>query len=104
MSKFQSTRKSGVSDEDIRWARRNENLLKRIPPGSEVALILVGTVDGDILQKPATAFVRLAEGVYMPNVTEVAIPVRFIFVLLGPPTDEMDYKEIGKLINLRKIP
>ena len=45
------------------------------------------------------AFVRLAEGLFLENFTEVSLPVRFIFILMGPPSDKMDYHEIGRSIS-----
>lgn len=41
---------------------------------------------------------RLAEGISIPGVTEVPIPVRFIFILLGPKTVDLDYHEVGRAI------
>ena len=73
-----------------------ESILRRIPPGAEATVVLVGKEEH--LRGPAMAFVRLAESVYMPNITEVPIPVRFIFVLLGPSSYDLDYKEIGRSI------
>lgn len=34
----------------------------------------------------------------MPSITEVPIPVRFLFVLLGPKTADLDYHEVGRSI------
>lgn len=45
------------------------------------------------------AFVRLNEAVFLESVLEVPIPVRFIFVLLGPSHANMDYHEIGRSIS-----
>lgn len=42
------------------------------------------------------AFVRLNEAVLLESVLEVPVPVRFIFVLLGPSQNNMDYHEIGR--------
>lgn len=52
----------------------------------------------EFLQQPTIAFVRLAEGVLMPTLTEVAVPVRFMFILMGPPTLDLDYHEVGRSI------
>lgn len=52
----------------------------------------------DFLKQPTIAFVRLAEGISIPGITEVPIPVRFIFILLGPKTVELDYHEVGRAI------
>lgn len=34
----------------------------------------------------------------MPNITEVPIPVRFLFILMGPKNIELDYHEVGRSI------
>lgn len=68
----------------------------RIPTDAEATAVLVGTMDE--LEKPAMAFVRLAKGCRLSNLTEVPLPVRFIFVLLGPPRDDDQYHEIGRSI------
>lgn len=85
-----------VSTEDLKKAQ-NENIFKRIPDGAQGSSILIGKVD--FLQQPAMAFVRLAQGVNIPFLFEVNIPVRFFFVLLGPPTMTLDYHEIGRSIS-----
>jgi hypothetical protein len=68
----------------------------RIPSDAEATAVLVGTMDE--LEKPAMAFVRLAKGCRLSNVTEVPLPVRFIFILLGPPREDDQYHEIGRSI------
>lgn len=50
------------------------------------------------MKQPTIAFIRLAEGIPIPGVTEVPIPVRFIFILLGPKNVELDYHEVGRSI------
>lgn len=76
---------------------KNKELMKKIPEGAEATAVLVGAVD--FLKHPTIAFVRLAEGVMMDNLVEVPIPVRFMFVLLGPFHGEMDYHEVGRSIS-----
>lgn len=75
---------------------RNEALMRRIPEDAEAASVLVGCVA--FLRQPSIAFVRLAEAVAMPGLTEVPVPVRFLFVLLGPPDAELDYREVGRAL------
>uniref|UniRef100_A0AAQ5XCI2 Anion exchange protein n=1 Tax=Amphiprion ocellaris TaxID=80972 RepID=A0AAQ5XCI2_AMPOC len=53
----------------------------------------------DFLDQPSMAFVRLQEAVLLESVLEVPIPVRFLFLLLGPPTANMDYHQIGRSIS-----
>lgn len=50
----------------------------------------------EFLEQPAMAFVRLNESVLLESVLEVPVPVRFLFVLLGPSQSNMDYHEIGR--------
>ncbi|XP_055373178.1 anion exchange protein 3-like [Condylostylus longicornis] len=82
-----------TSIEDFKVAQ-NDSLLKRIPVGAEATAVLIGSVD--FLNNNAVAFVRLSSGVPLPGVTEVLIPVRFIFILLGPKYTDLDYNEIGR--------
>ncbi|XP_051163308.1 band 3 anion transport protein isoform X3 [Leptopilina boulardi] len=84
------------SNDDLKKVQ-NDYILKRIPVGAEATVVLVGAVD--FLDQPTIAFVRLAEGVLMPNITEVNIPVRFMFTLLGPRNADLDYHEIGRSIS-----
>lgn len=53
----------------------------------------------EFLDQPTLAFVRLQEAVQLEAVLEVPIPVRFLFVLLGPSSANMDYHEIGRSIS-----
>uniref|UniRef100_A0A8C5B6U9 Anion exchange protein n=1 Tax=Gadus morhua TaxID=8049 RepID=A0A8C5B6U9_GADMO len=53
----------------------------------------------DFLEQPTMAFVRLLEAVELDSVLEVPVPVRFLFVLLGPPSTSMDYHQIGRSIS-----
>ncbi|KAM3862151.1 anion exchange protein 3 [Diretmus argenteus] len=69
-------------------------LLAKIPKDAEAVIVLVGCVE--FLEQPAMAFVRLNEAVLLESVLEVPVPVRFIFVLLGPSQSNMDYHEIGR--------
>lgn len=84
------------SNEDLKKGH-NDHMLKRIPAGAEATVVLVGAVD--FLDQPTIAFVRLAEGVFMPSITEITIPVRFMFTLLGPRNADLDYHEIGRSIS-----
>ena len=56
--------------------------MKKIPKGAEASNILVGELN--ILDKPLSAFIRLSEAVILGDLTEVPVPTRFIFILLGP--------------------
>ncbi|KAG9349444.1 hypothetical protein JZ751_027887 [Albula glossodonta] len=78
-------------------AARSMKLLAKIPKDAEATVVLVGCVE--FLEQPAMAFVRLNEAVLLESVLEVPVPVRFIFVLLGPSQSNMDYHEIGRSIS-----
>ncbi|XP_034483033.1 anion exchange protein 3 isoform X1 [Drosophila innubila] len=84
------------SQEDLKKLQ-NDTILKRIPAGAEATTVLVGAVE--FLEQPTIAFVRLSEGVMMPSLTEVPVPVRFMFVLLGPLNFDLDYHEVGRSIS-----
>ena len=84
-----------TSNDDAR--EKNESDVKsRVPEGAEATTVLVGTLDE--LHQPAMAFVRLAKGSLLGDLTEVAIPVRFLFILLGPTAGADTYHEIGRSI------
>ena len=51
------------------------------------------------LDQPSMALVRLQEAVLLESVLEVPVPVRFLFLLLGPPTTNIDYHQIGRSIS-----
>ncbi|KAG7525720.1 anion exchange protein 2-like [Solea senegalensis] len=72
-------------------------LMEKIPEQAEATVVLVGSVD--FLDRPSVAFVRLQEAVLLESVLEVPIPVRFLFLLLGPPTTNIDYHQIGRSIS-----
>uniref|UniRef100_A0AAQ4NPQ2 Anion exchange protein n=1 Tax=Gasterosteus aculeatus aculeatus TaxID=481459 RepID=A0AAQ4NPQ2_GASAC len=51
------------------------------------------------LEQPSMAFVRLQEAVLLDSILEVPVPVRFLILLLGPPTANIDYHQIGRSIS-----
>ncbi|KAL3053442.1 hypothetical protein OYC64_005890 [Pagothenia borchgrevinki] len=60
----------------------------------EASIVLSGVVD--ILQKPVVGFVRLRDSVVMDSSLESPVPVRFVFVLVGPSDCGIDYSESGR--------
>uniref|UniRef100_A0AAY4CBI3 Anion exchange protein n=1 Tax=Denticeps clupeoides TaxID=299321 RepID=A0AAY4CBI3_9TELE len=70
------------------------NFMKKIPPGAEASNVLVGEVD--FLEKPIIAFVRLSPAILLCGLTEVPVPTRFLFLLLGPRGKGSQYHEIGR--------
>ncbi|KAG9490888.1 hypothetical protein GDO78_006299 [Eleutherodactylus coqui] len=67
---------------------------RKIPDGTEAANILVGEVD--FLTQPFATFIRLKDAAVLGTLTEVALPTRFIFILLGPRRNVRAYHEIGR--------
>ena len=70
--------------------------MKKLAPGSEASNVLIGEVD--FLNNSIIAFVRLAEAKYLGDLTEVPIPTRFMFILLGPQGNHERYHEVGRAI------
>uniref|UniRef100_A0A8B9JZJ1 Solute carrier family 4 member 7 n=1 Tax=Astyanax mexicanus TaxID=7994 RepID=A0A8B9JZJ1_ASTMX len=70
------------------------NFMRKIPPGAEASNVLVGEVD--FLDRPIIAFVRLSPAVLLTGLTEVPVPTRFLFLLLGPYGKGPQYHEIGR--------
>ncbi|NWY38978.1 B3AT protein, partial [Sylvia atricapilla] len=71
-------------------------LLETIPEGAEATLVLVGCAA--FLEQPMLAFVRLKDAVTLDGVLDVAIPARFLVVVLGPDTPHISYHEMGRAI------
>ncbi|XP_018376189.1 PREDICTED: sodium bicarbonate cotransporter 3 isoform X6 [Trachymyrmex cornetzi] len=72
----------------------NTHFMRKIPAGAEASNILVGEVD--FLDKTLSAFIRLSQAGIMGDLTEVPVPTRFIFVLLGPTGGISGFHEIGR--------
>ncbi|XP_031624255.1 sodium bicarbonate cotransporter 3 isoform X11 [Contarinia nasturtii] len=74
--------------------KNNTHFMKKIPPGAEASNILVGEVE--FLDKTLSAFLRLNKASIMGDLTEVPIPTRFLFILLGPVGSHGSFHEIGR--------
>ncbi|XP_076668966.1 na[+]-driven anion exchanger 1 isoform X4 [Andrena cerasifolii] len=74
--------------------RGNTHFMRKIPAGAEASNILVGEVD--FLDKTLSAFIRLSQAGIMGDLTEVPVPTRFIFILLGPTGGISGFHEIGR--------
>ncbi|TNM92059.1 hypothetical protein fugu_019071 [Takifugu bimaculatus] len=70
--------------------------MKKIPRDAEASNVLIGEVD--FLEKPFVSFVRLAQATTLGGLTEVPVPTRFLFILLGPHGKTKSYNEIGRAI------
>ncbi|CAG5897328.1 unnamed protein product [Menidia menidia] len=60
----------------------------------EASVILTGALD--FLQKPVVAFVRLADSIVIESVLESAVPIRFVFMMVGPSDAGVNYSESGR--------
>ncbi|KAK2902680.1 hypothetical protein Q8A67_007393 [Cirrhinus molitorella] len=80
----------------VDFSRVDMNFMKKIPPGAEASNVLVGEVD--FLERPIIAFIRLSPAVLLTGLTEVPVPTRFLFLLLGPFGKGGQYHEIGRSI------
>ena len=77
------------------YAKKKHSIMTRVPEDTEGVLTLVGALP--IIDEPLTAFVRLAEGIIMPNALEIPLPMRFIFLLLTPKNaPSIDSHEVGR--------
>ncbi|XP_021363541.1 electroneutral sodium bicarbonate exchanger 1-like isoform X2 [Mizuhopecten yessoensis] len=74
----------------------NMHFMKKIPKEAEAANILVGEVD--FLNYPIVGFTRLLHPQLMGDLTEVPVPTKFIFFLLGPKGNQNKFHEIGRSI------
>lgn len=71
--------------------------MKKIPVGAEASNVLVGEID--CLEHQFTAFIRLNKSCLLGDFTEVPIPTRFLFIILGPKGNISKYHEIGRSIS-----
>ncbi|XP_073726451.1 electroneutral sodium bicarbonate exchanger 1 [Misgurnus anguillicaudatus] len=87
--------KNGTAQENGQMETKvDTHFMKKIPTGAEASNVLVGELD--FLEKSIIAFVRLSPAVLLTGLTEVPIPTRFLFILLGPDGKAQQYHEIGR--------
>ncbi|TRZ02876.1 hypothetical protein DNTS_026942 [Danionella cerebrum] len=84
-----------ISDKPEKDQLKNK-FMKKLPRDAEASNVLVGEVD--FLESPFVAFVRLQQAVMLGALTEVPVPTRFLFILLGPKGKAKSYHEIGRAI------
>ncbi|KFO97596.1 Band 3 anion transport protein, partial [Calypte anna] len=71
-------------------------LPQKVPEDAEATLVLVGCAA--FLDQPTLAFVRLRAAATLDGVLDVPLPVRFLWVLLGPDSPHLSYHEIGRAV------
>ncbi|CAJ0919058.1 unnamed protein product, partial [Mesorhabditis belari] len=83
------------SNSDVSF-KGNTHFLKKLPPGSEAGNVLIG--ECEFLPRHVAAFIRLKNATVLGDMSEVQVPTRFIFILLGPTGHGTQYNEIGRAI------
>lgn len=79
--------------EKIKSPHHGKQKVGKLP---EAITVLVGATD--FLNKPVVAFVRLARSQRLGDMTEVPLPVKFLFIMLGPHDCPFDYHEVGRAV------
>jgi len=74
--------------------KANQAFMRKVPQGAEADNILVGEVD--FLERPISIFIRLRNATMLGDLTEVPVPTRFLFILLGQQSKEGSFREIGR--------
>lgn len=82
-----------MNNPPIKLSSSVQDLLQKIPEGAESITVLVGGVN--FLKEPVVVFVRLAQSHLLGDLTEVPVPVRFMYLQLGPQY-QLDYHEVGR--------
>ncbi|XP_068193159.1 solute carrier family 4 member 1a (Diego blood group) [Antennarius striatus] len=94
MRRSQSTGPAVTPSGDIQMQTFSVTNKRDSSDNMEASVVLSGVLD--FLQKPVVAFVRLRDSVVMDSALESPVPVRFVFVLVGPGDSGMDYTESGR--------
>lgn len=71
-------------------------VIKSMPKEAESAQVFVGAIS--TLSRARFVMVRLAQPTVMPEIVEASLPIRFVFVILGPPLQDGSYHELGRSI------
>lgn len=88
----------GATPHNLAPYKPNKKLSKKLPAGCETGNILVGQVD--FLDETVMVLLRLKSTSTMADLTEVFIPTRFVFLVLGPTlsTSIWELAEIGRSV------
>ncbi|KER24175.1 hypothetical protein T265_08111 [Opisthorchis viverrini] len=77
------------------YHRFNQALTDCLEADAEACTVLCGTVN--FLTKPLIALIRSKRTITNSCISEVNVPVRFIFSYLGPPSNEFKYTKLGRV-------
>ncbi|XP_024920459.1 solute carrier family 4 member 1a (Diego blood group) [Cynoglossus semilaevis] len=83
-----------TSSGDIEMQTFSVTKKRDISDNLEASVVLSGVLD--FLEKPVVAFVRLNDSVVMESTLESPVPVRFVFVFVGPAQSGIDFSECGR--------
>ncbi|XP_068119268.1 band 3 anion transport protein isoform X2 [Hyperolius riggenbachi] len=86
-----------LSQVEMKTIVEKSPLKERVPENAEASVILVGCAG--FLEHPTLAFVRLKEAVHLDSVIEAPLPIRFLFILLGPENVTTSYHEVGRAVS-----
>jgi hypothetical protein len=75
---------------------KDDEVLKKLAEGAEAVQVFAGSMAE--LVKVRFVMARLTDAQFMPDLMEAHIPVRFLFVILGPELPDVDYHELGRSI------
>lgn len=75
---------------------RESDIRGRLPANAQATTVLVG--GHERLSCVVSAFIRFDTGCDLGDLAEVSIPVRFMFIMLGPEDLTLDYHEAGRAV------
>ncbi|CAC5411214.1 Anion exchange protein 3,Anion exchange protein 4,Sodium bicarbonate cotransporter 3,Sodium-driven chloride bicarbonate exchanger,Electroneutral sodium bicarbonate exchanger 1,Electrogenic sodium bicarbonate cotransporter 1,Electrogenic sodium bicarbonate cotransporter 4 [Mytilus coruscus] len=79
----------------------NLNFMRKIPKDAEAANVMVGEVEE--LEQRLVGFMRLKEPRLLGDVTEVALPSRFVCFMFGPKGSMTQLMELGRCISTMMV-
>ncbi|KAI1711758.1 band 3 cytoplasmic domain-containing protein [Ditylenchus destructor] len=91
-----NTAASNASGTDLAHFK-GDVVLRNLPEGSESCQVFVGAMKS--LKRTRFVMIRLASPCYMAEIVDAPLPIRFVFVILGPPLTDGSYHELGRAIS-----
>lgn len=75
---------------------RGSDIREKLAANAQATTVLVGAHEE--LSCVVSAFIRFDTGCDLGDLAEVSIPVRFMFIMLGPADLTLDYHEAGRAV------
>ncbi|CAD5226586.1 unnamed protein product [Bursaphelenchus xylophilus] len=75
---------------------KGDIVLKNLPENTESAQVFVGSVPD--LKKVRCVMLRLQKPTFIKEIVDHTLPVKFVFVILGPPLIDLSYHELGRAL------